>query len=716
MSSPRLRDDEGAILVVAIVVVTTVALVVGTLLTQGDGSLRATVALRQVAGTTYAADGAAQIAINNLRTGFNTGDAEPAGWAFNNATGTGCFGYNFDGSTVDGLELPGFYPAPTSSGGGPTSAYVECRAEAATGAQGSAVPITNANKPGNAVLTLGTGGENGFTFKANGGTGAFRVRGGVWSNSTIVRDNNGTLESTESIRARSGCSPAAAMRAPVVDCAAGTVPDPAYPSNLDLAGGGVPPLQTPPAACASGSVTLQPGYYDDASRLNALTPNGGSNCFIHLTPGTYYFDFHNNPADPMSISDFAGSAGGGSVWNVNSGTIVGGTLTSSTTIPGRCVNPIKDVAAQGVQLVFGGDSRMVVDKGAKLELCASYQASRPPIALYGQRTGTATPTTILPANALTTSGTPVVDPAGTFTGATAANLRDVDGNPTTNSGLAVWARGDTGPTAAQTASITMTGFAPATPLPKGTVLVGARLKVTHRSDGNANAVTLTPATGAGLGTFSLPARTTLGTEDVDLTARGDWSTFKKSVHDNGFTGATLKFEASLGKNKTSQLDAARLELTYYLPALREQTIAAVPGNKVATVGSGGEPVLKALGNSTVVYIQGTTYTPLAALDLALNNIAESVFRFGVIARSLKIFETAAFTYPGAVIELPDNSPGWGFDGTLVQLTVYLCPASPTCSPTPDRLALRSRVQLWDPTGTTTPTQRQVTVLSWSHSR
>ena len=247
------------------------------MLTRGDGSLRATVALRQVAGTTYAADGAAQVAINDLRTGYNTGDAEPAGWAFNNATGTGCFGYNGDGSTVDGLQLSNLYPASKSSGQGPTSAYVTCTPEDATGAQGSAVPITNANKPGNAILTLGSGGEDGFTFKTNGSGGAFRVRGGVWSNSNIVRNNNGTLESTESIRAHSGCSPASAMSAPVVDCGAGTAADPNYPSDLDIAGTGIPALQTPPASCA-GTVELQPGYYDDVTKLNALTPNGGSNC------------------------------------------------------------------------------------------------------------------------------------------------------------------------------------------------------------------------------------------------------------------------------------------------------------------------------------------------------------------------------------------------------------------------------------------------------
>ena len=34
------------------------------------------------------------------------------------------------------------------------------------------------------------------------------------------------------------------------------------------------------------------------------------------------------------------------------------------------------------------------------------------------------------------------------------------------------------------------------------------------------------------------------------------------------------------------------------------------------------------------------------IDLSLNNIDESVFRFGVIARSLIVFETGSFSYPG----------------------------------------------------------------------
>jgi hypothetical protein len=187
------------------------------------------------------------------------------------------------------------------------------------------------------------------------------------------------------------------------------------------------------------------------------------------------------------------------------------------------------------------------------------------------------------------------------------------------------------------------------------------------------------------------------------------------VHDQGFTGASVQFKAELNKTLVSQLDAMRLELTYYLPTLRGQTTAAIPGNTVATVG--GAPVIQALGNSTTLYIQGTSYVPLSKIDLSLNNIDESVFRFGVIARSLIVFETGSFGYTGAVIELPDNSPGFGFERTIVQLEVYLCPGVASgCTTGAGELSLTARVELFDEGGTPGPPHREMTVLSWSHRR
>ena len=216
----RRLDDRGAILVIAIFVVAVVAVVTGAVLTRGEGSLRATVALRDVARSSYAADAAAQVAINGLRTGYEIGsgsgpasEENGAPWYYTNKLGTGCFGYDGSGPASvpkDTLTLANLIPKQAGETQDAMSAAVVCTPEDATGEQGTAVPINNANKPGNAILTLGaSGAERGFSFKTNGSGAAFRVRGGIWSNSDIVRDNNGNLESTESIRAHTGCNPAA---------------------------------------------------------------------------------------------------------------------------------------------------------------------------------------------------------------------------------------------------------------------------------------------------------------------------------------------------------------------------------------------------------------------------------------------------------------------------------------------------------------------------
>jgi len=708
----RRRSDEGAILVIAIIIVTVVAVVTGVVLTRGDGSLRATVALRDVARSSYAADAAAQTAINALRTGHNVGSGEPSPWYYTNRIGTGCFGYDGSGGATipkDTLTLDNLIPKQTGDTASAMSAAVVCEPEDATGEQGSAVPISSANKPGNAILTLGVGGETGFNFKTNGSGAAFRVKGGIWVNSDIVRDNNGNLESTESIRAHSGCTPFAAMVAPVVDCGAPTAADPNYQSDLAIAGTGIPPLRTPPASCPNnGSVQLDPGYYDDVSKLNALT-NTNRQCFVHFKPGAYYFDFHNATGDPLYDSDIA--SGGSNVWTIGSRkTVVAGTLTSDTTVPGRCVNPIDDVNAQGVQFIFGGTSRLLIQANGQdtaVEICGSYHASRPPIAIYGQKTGTTPAATVVDGvDARTATAVPA---PGDFANATPAALQDTGG------GEAVWTKVGPGN---QSSTMTVDGFAPATTVPKGAILTSARLRVTHKegaANSSASTVTLTAKDTAGTtvlaNTYALPVRASRTQDDIVLATadHANWVALKRAVHDKGFTGATLAYRATLGADgQTASVDAIRLELTYYVPDLRAQS------GSVAAVG--GDPVIKVEGNTTTYYVQGTTYTPLSLIDLALNNIDESVFRFGVIARALKVFETGSFSYPGAVIELPENSPGFGFERTIVRLEVYLCPGTSGCTPASGALALESRVELFDEGGSPGPPNREITVLNWSHTR
>ena len=127
-------DDRGAVLIYALVFITVIAIVVAAVISLADTNLRTTAALRDQAGETAGADGAAQLAINDLRSGSYIG---PTGSCF--ATPT--------------LELTNFYQPPD----GPSlSARVEC-------AQDDGLSVRpGATGAGFALLTLPIGSQEGL--------------------------------------------------------------------------------------------------------------------------------------------------------------------------------------------------------------------------------------------------------------------------------------------------------------------------------------------------------------------------------------------------------------------------------------------------------------------------------------------------------------------------------------------------------------------------
>ncbi len=160
------RDDGGAVLVLALLVITTIALVATAVLVRGNGALRTGVVLRDVAASTYQADAAGDIVVNNLRTGYQdtagggaslpgNNPADPSTpWRFTNALSDGCFGQEAtpgpNGSTVfakDGtLTL--------TNAAAKWRAYVVCKGELGTGSQGSHTLVTTRNRPKFAVAAL----------------------------------------------------------------------------------------------------------------------------------------------------------------------------------------------------------------------------------------------------------------------------------------------------------------------------------------------------------------------------------------------------------------------------------------------------------------------------------------------------------------------------------------------------------------------------------
>jgi hypothetical protein len=707
-----LADDTGATLVLALILITVVALVVGVLLSFGDTSVRTTVALRGQAADVYGSDGAAEAAITALRRSpFNNNTSSP--------THPQCFGAGAGGDT---LLLNNFYPGTT--GGAASSAAVTCTPDPNTGAAGGLVPITTANKPGNAILTMGTNaGEDGLNVKALSSSFPFKVHGSVVSNSNI-RVTNGALESNVGVYARTGCSGTIVSNPPPA-CSSGPTADPNYqfepafgsPANA------VPTYRPVPAVAASSCpgkvVTFQPGYYDDAQALSSLMNGTGSNPCKNsvwwFTPGIYYFDFHNS-SNPL--------LGGSDLWTVNDGQLVAGTPTnaagtvlatpaSPSTIPGSCHNPIKSTSAVGVQFLFGGDSRFEVTGTADAEICASYHTARPPIAVYGVKTGDETLVPTATVKPSTVTGADAVYGATV----TAASLANVD------SAGAVWTKTTT---ASQTGAFTLGGYAPAATVPAGSVLNSATLRVVYRNtagvSADARTVVLTPTAGGAAISTTLPSTTgaAVQTALIDLYGSGT-SPLAAAVHTHGFSGASMAYSAKLAHAGVETIDAVQLDLSYTPPAFRAQDSAIPGGNCLTSTYTGGSAGQCAVLSTPTAYkgafyIQGTTYVPKSVIDLTLSNITSQVLRFGVVARSLWIKETGAITYSGPVIEVPDNSPGFGPGGTVVYLKVYLCEAAASCSAASGKLSLRARVLIYDPTATPNPPARQITIQSWAVQR
>ena len=698
MSAGRARrvaasDDSGSVLVIALVIVTVVALVVGSLLAYADTSMRTTVALRAQSTAAATADGAAQAAVNALRQN-----------AYNNDGGSStypkCFGA---GANDDVLVLPDFLPGGT--GAPANSAAVRCAPDPTTGADGVSVPITSANKPGNAILTVGINpAENGLEVKALNTALPFNVHGGIVSNSNIAV-TDGTLKSTVDVWANTGCT-GTIISTPAPVCDHATVPVPDYAPEATT----VPTLATVPTACPAGVATFEPGYYNDASALSAFMGNSSAckNSVWWFKPGEYYFDFQNT---------------GSHQWQVSTGQLLAGTPVDAdgdpiaapskpVSVPGACDNPIKSETAVGVQFIFGGDSQFQVAGTADAEICGTYRTNRPPLAIYGVRaSGTVTTGggTGKTAATVTTSGfapAPVTTPATTAADALAAAG---DGKTLTWTGTS------------GTPMLNATAFAPSFSIPAGSTLTSAKAYITYATGTtavNKRELVVTPTPGTALGTKTLMngVPSTTAPLQVDLTAD-----LASTVSTKGLTELALGYKVTKTGTgaATDSIDAITLDLAWTGPAMRAQSGCIT---QVYSGGSGCAVISTTESYSGQFYIQGTTYVPLAPVDISLSNITAQVLRFGVISRVLRVKETGAVSYSGPVIEIPDDSPGYGPGGTVVHLKVYVCEGQSTCTPVDPATGaerktwLRVRAYIKDAGAVGPAGGREMVVQSWAVQR
>jgi hypothetical protein len=129
--------------------------------------------------------------------------------------------------------------------------------------------------------------------------------------------------------------------------------------------------------------------------------------------------------------------------------------------------------------------------------------------------------------------------------------------------------------------------------------------------------------------------------------------------------------------RTSVLDGVRLQVTYTTPALEALggclTVSPYPGG-------GACALIHTDGAQTQLFLHGTVYAPTAPIDISLTNISGQAFSRGLIARMALLQITPASTYEGAVIGLPEASPGGTADRTVL-FTARLCPLGTSPCPT-----------------------------------
>ena len=696
-----MRDDTGAMLVVALIIITTVAVVTGAVLAHGWTNFRTTVALRGVAGTSYAADTAAKVAINHLRLGSDApGWTTPSfsglwdDWVFtNNADGTGCFGAA-GGQPDHTLELPGIYPQAGRQSAD-SSARVECSVVPGTGlfGPGTGVGVNNPEATDAfalALTTLGTTGTlQGMVLRplGTGNEAVMPIRGGIASKSFITVPN-GTLVTDGYVKAEGTCTgqiisnPSPACNAP------GTVSEPQAPTSPLTT---VPPYRKP--SDYASSCVFQPGYYNNAKALSAATTGCPT---ARFASGTYYFDFNDE------------NHGGQNVWEVTQ-TVIGGEYLGGA-IPGACKSPIRFNGVTGVQFVFGGTSRMTVSDTAHVELCGPSNGGDAPVTLYQQQsTSTELSVPLPPTSALTVAQRTGDDGGTKWTTGTVAPVA----TPVTSVQAAI--------AEADISSVTWTiagknddvgvdlrnfpGFAA---IPAAADISSAELRVKYTKTSTQPLTATVNAQTPGNVVVSAPDATGWGTAQLkdqlsSAAASGAFGVDKPIIE--------LRM-MNADKSDGLTIDAVKLAVTYSAPALHKASdveIVASPGGNFH-----GEFV-----------VQGAAYVPngFVRLDPGSWPTALVSFRWGLVARGVDFTAQPSQEFGYPLVSLPEVGTGLGDKVTVMDLKVYVCVEQSTCNSGGNH-ALTVRVSVTDPPYTAwgtgsglvprpEPGRRRIEVLSWA---
>lgn len=664
MTRQRCRGESGSSLVIALAFLSLFGLFVATLLSFGESSLLNSKEMRVLGDQFYDADGGIEGAINWLRSDTTAGVAGNACPEFQLGTAT-------TGSPVRVTCTPN-----------PGSGEVVGR-------------DTILNTPGHAILTLGTDADEGILVT---GPKDLNVEGNVASNGKIALGSAAQKMNVKGdVIAMAGCSANVIVKPPGTvnppNCASSPAKtDPGYPKLNDPAaptpGSAAMPWQdlaTQESNCNSGKrvISYFPGYYDDAVKLSWLTNGGssGSPCdkSIHwFTPGTYYFDFNFR----ATAGSCASSSDTACTWRINlplshPGSVIAGTPPPSgttghwnptsppaTQLPfGSCQQSVED-PNNGVQFVFGGESRLAVDAGV-VELCAQGSATTQQVILHGVPSGT-----LSPAAPTVTLATSVISSTNFTNPANAAVPDDSVATASLSS-------------SARTATARL-AF-PALSMPDGSRIDAAKLTVRHREGTGSNLtdLSLSAAVSGASSTISSatcvsdPTETRL-CKQVTSALRDDVINLRNiglNTREKFTTGLTVDYTASLPSSSSSTatelLDGMTLTVQYTAPGYRRPStgncLVKVPYNLTETSTC---PLLKVTGNNVRTSLEGTVYTPLTAIDVNLPNESRAFGR-GIISRTASINVPNSFTYTGSPLKVPHASYATGPVGTTSPRSVTL---------------------------------------------
>jgi hypothetical protein len=285
-----------------------------------------------------------------------------------------------------------------------------------------------------------------------------------------------------------------------------------------------------------------------------------------------------------------------------------------------------------VQFVFGGDSGLSVSRGV-VELCATPSTSSQEIALYGLKTGAASPTsaTLTP----TRGGAGATGISGWPNPLSPPNAIDALDNTVTSAAIS-------GNNAA--ASMTLGGYS-AGSIPAGSAVNSVQLRVGHRESTTSNAIANLTATANGTGascTVNVTKRTTLGT-DALYPCTG--ITTLAQLQNLTVTYAT-HLAASGSPSATLDLDGLELVVSYTPPALRAESgcITTLGGCTLVTVTS----------KFASFYTSGTVYAPLASFDFDLQNTTGLQVQRGMIVRSITLRNPPATNPPVPSMSVPQG--------------------------------------------------------------